>query len=101
RALAGHTGKISGATFTPNGAQIVTAGADKTLRVWNAADGAAVRSTDTGAPVTGLAVSADNLLAAAAGGDKLIPVFALADGAGNGTPRGPRSARHGGAILAR
>ena len=31
----------------------MTAGADKTLRVWNAADGAAVRSTDTGAPVTG------------------------------------------------
>src|SRR5205814_10553222 len=61
---------------------------DKTVRVWNAADGAAVRSIDTGAPVTALAVSADNLLAAAAGEDRLIHLFAIADSAAKGSLAG-------------
>src|SRR5439155_14778604 len=74
-----------------------TAGADKTLRVWNAADGASVRSIDTGAPVTSLSVSADSMLAAVGGEDKLIRVYALADGAARVTLAGhtqPVSAVH-------
>src|SRR5262249_13729382 len=88
RALPGHSGKISGATFTPNGAFVVTASADKTIRIWNAADGAAVRTIDAAAPVTSLAVSTDNNLAAAGCEDKLVRLFALTDGAPKGTLTG-------------
>jgi WD40 repeat protein len=37
--LAGHSGGLSGAVFSPDGSRILTFGRDKTARVWDAADG--------------------------------------------------------------
>lgn len=40
RSLAGHEGAVNGLAFAPDGATLYSAAADKTLRAWNAADGA-------------------------------------------------------------
>ncbi|HEX5442400.1 MAG TPA: c-type cytochrome domain-containing protein [Pirellulales bacterium] len=40
RSLTGHEGAVSGLAFAPDGATLYSVAADKTLRAWNAADGA-------------------------------------------------------------
>ena len=40
RTLGGHDGAVRGVAFSPDGQRIATASADKTARVWGAADGA-------------------------------------------------------------
>lgn len=42
--LKGHVGKVSAVAFRPDGKQLVTAGADGTVRVWDARTGAQVRA---------------------------------------------------------
>jgi len=42
--LHGHTGYVSSAAWSPDGKQIVTASADETARIWDAASGTALRS---------------------------------------------------------
>src|SRR5437764_845937 len=37
--LMGHRGKVSAASFSPDGNWVVTASEDKTARIWNAATG--------------------------------------------------------------
>ncbi len=43
-ALRGHTGGIKSVVFTPDGARIVTAGTDETVRVWDAKTGAVLQT---------------------------------------------------------
>lgn len=45
--LAGHTGEVRGLCFSADGGKLVSASADKTVRVWNAADGELVGRIDT------------------------------------------------------
>jgi eukaryotic-like serine/threonine-protein kinase len=40
--LKGHTGRVSSATFSPDGSRIVTRGDDGTVKVWDAKSGATV-----------------------------------------------------------
>lgn len=49
RQLEGHPGGTTAVAFTVDGRWIVTAGADGTLKVWDAANGSAQRSVDLGA----------------------------------------------------
>ena len=66
----------------------MASGTPSAVRVWNAADGAPLRTIDAGASVTCLSVSADSALVAVGGDDKQIRLFALADGAAKGTMSG-------------
>ncbi|MCA9155142.1 MAG: WD40 repeat domain-containing protein, partial [Planctomycetales bacterium] len=79
--LTGHDGAAVAVRFTPDGKSLVTAGADKTVRVWNAADGKPVSSiaglTDA---ATSLAVSPDGLKLAVGCLDKQARLFTLANG---------------------
>jgi WD40 repeat protein len=76
-----HQGPARRVLFTPKGDQVVSAGDDKSIHVWNAADGKEVKvlANPEGA-VTQLGISADGLRIASAGADKTVKVWTLADG---------------------
>jgi WD40 repeat protein len=74
-------GPVRRAVFSPKGDQVLSAGDDKTIRVWNVPDGKEVKvlPAPEGA-VTQLSLSADGTRLASAGADKAVKVWALADG---------------------
>ncbi len=79
KVLAGHTGVVHALAFTPKG-DLVSASADKTVRVWSVADGKAKATLMHDAAVQGLALSKDGTKAAAGGVDKAVKIWSLADG---------------------
>lgn len=84
--LAGHKSPVAAAAFSADGAKVATTSADKTLRIWTAADGKQLASIELPAEGTAVAVTADgaNVVVGAADG-KLrlfnLPKDKLADGA--------------------
>jgi len=82
--IAGHTGAIAALSYTPKGDLIVSAGADKTVRFWSAADFAAKQKIDLPAVPSALTVSKDQSKLAV-GGEKTIALFTLADNKPAGT----------------
>lgn len=67
--MKGHGGPVSAlALLLPAGTQLVSASADATWRVWEIANGNAVRNQNHGAPITGLSVKADGQFLVTAGG---------------------------------
>jgi len=55
--LSEHSGAVTAVHYVPNGSQIVTAGADKALRVWNSADGKPVKKVALPAAATAMSLS--------------------------------------------
>ncbi|MDA0832949.1 MAG: hypothetical protein O3A29_06675 [Planctomycetota bacterium] len=55
--LPGHTGVVKGLQFSLDGTQLYSASLDMTIRIWNLADGAAVLTSTTTAPINDLVVS--------------------------------------------
>ncbi len=82
-----HGGKVFHAAFSPNGARVVTASADRTARVWDAETG-----TPIGQPlphqgdVVGAAFSPDGARVVTASADKTARVWDAATGAPIGKP---------------
>jgi WD40 repeat protein len=67
--MKGHGGPVSALSLLlPAGTQLVSASADATWRVWEIANGNAVRNQNHGAPITGLSVKPDGLFLVTAGG---------------------------------
>src|SRR5439155_20615386 len=80
RAVVGHGDEIYKLVPVPSQAWLVTASADKTVRVWKE-DGGQVRTlTGLGDQVYAVAVSPDGTQVAAGGWDGEVCVWALADG---------------------
>ncbi|HTU88880.1 MAG TPA: hypothetical protein VMF69_02175, partial [Gemmataceae bacterium] len=72
---------IRAIAVTANGSHVVTAGDDGKIKLWNAGNGANERTLEGGRKgVHALAVSRNNVLLAAGGGDGSVRVFALNDG---------------------
>ena len=76
-----HTGKVTAALFNPATGQVITAGADKLVRVWDVTkpEKALKEIGPLAAPATTLALSRDNLTLAAGVG-KDVMLWTLADG---------------------
>ena len=64
----------------PKGDQVISASADKTVQVWNVADGTSKQKMDHGAAVLSLALSKDGTQRGSGGADKTVKVWTLADG---------------------
>jgi WD40 repeat protein len=81
-ALAGHSGLVNSAAFSPDGTRVVTASWDATARVWDARTGASV-TTLSGhkASLNGAALSPDGSRVVTASADKTARVW----DAGTGT----------------
>ena len=82
RTLAGHTSQVRDAVFSRNGSLLASAGADKTVRLWDVATGAEVRAfIGHSAGVNGVAFSPDGSLLASAGDDEVVRLWEVATGA--------------------
>ncbi|HEY2908787.1 MAG TPA: hypothetical protein VGI99_00985 [Gemmataceae bacterium] len=69
-AFRGHEGSVDAIGFSPNGKFLHTAGADKSVRIWDIAQkGSTSIETDQGAAVDSLAVSSNGKLLATGGHD--------------------------------
>ncbi|MGL4421453.1 MAG: WD40 repeat domain-containing protein, partial [Gemmataceae bacterium] len=74
----GHTDSVTGALTTPDGKLVVTASADKTIRVWEALTGKLLRLLPAlNQPITALAVRPDGLQMASATDDGLLKLWDL------------------------
>ncbi len=78
--LAGHTGPIADVVFAPNGANLISAAADKTVRWWNPTSGAAVRSVTASAAVTRLAIKPDGAILLVGTADHQVLSYNVASG---------------------
>lgn len=78
--FAGHSEPVKALVATPDGKSVVSAGTDKTVRVWNLADGKPVRQWNAPAPVLALALSADGRTLAVGGADGVVHLQDPADG---------------------
>lgn len=82
RELTGHTDEILDLAFSPSGALMASASADRTIRLWNTSNWSLARtlSGHTGA-VNAIAFSPDGTLLASAGYDNTIRIWRVSDGA--------------------
>ena len=77
RALEGHNGAVSGVAFSTDSGKLASGGQDKTVRVWNVADGVPIGNIETPAAVNAVAFVAANAQVATAGADNVIRTWAL------------------------
>jgi WD40 repeat protein len=75
--LAGHTGAVTGLRFSADGAKLFSGSADKTVRVWNVAEGKQEKQIDTPAEVRALTLVGDGSRVATGESDNIIRIWDL------------------------
>ena len=80
RVIAVNSGPIYGLALTPNGSHVLTAGADKLVKMWNTGNGNNERTfAGAGATLRAVAIARNNQMVAAAGDDKMVRLYNLGD----------------------
>jgi WD40 repeat protein len=81
RSLEGHSGKVWGAVFSPDGKRILSCSQDRTLRVWDVETGKELKSLE-GHPegVLTVAISPDGKRALSGGWDQTVRLWDLESG---------------------
>jgi WD40 repeat protein len=74
---AAHEGGVWGVAFADDAIQIVSGGADKTVKIWNIAGLTAVRTITTPAAVNDVAIVSGGTMVASAGDDNIVRVWSL------------------------
>ncbi len=77
KALAGHAAAVTALKFSPDGTKLFSGSADKTVGIWNVADGAAAGKIETLQPVAALTLIAGGKQVVTGGGDNSIYVWDL------------------------
>jgi len=72
KTLAGHTGPVTGVTFSADASKLVSGSQDKTFRVWNLATAMQIASVETPAPVNAVALVAAEAQVATGGADNSL-----------------------------
>lgn len=75
KTLAGHTGPVTGLKFTADNARLVSGAHDKTVRVWNLADGNPAGQVEVAAPINAIALVAEGKQIATGGADNIIRLW--------------------------
>ena len=76
RVVTGHAGAVVQGAFTPDGTRFLTGGADKTLRLWQVADGAPLRAwVGHDEAVSGVAITADGKTIVSGSLDKTVRLW--------------------------
>ncbi|MCY7323671.1 MAG: caspase family protein [Phormidesmis sp. CAN_BIN36] len=87
--LKGHTSTITAVEFSSSGKLLASASADKTIKLWNIADGSQIRTlTGHRDRVTTLSFRNDGKLLASGSADKTIKLWNVADGSLSSTLKG-------------
>jgi WD40 repeat protein len=79
RSLAGHEKPVTTLQFTTNSARLCSGSTDKSLRIWNVADGSLLASTNTPAEVNAVTWLADDSQLISGHSDNLIRVWQFSD----------------------
>jgi WD40 repeat protein len=77
KTLSGHTGQVTGLQFSSDGSKLFSSSLDKSIRVWNVADGKQRGQFTTPSPVNDLALNKDATQVISAGADNLLRVWKL------------------------
>ena len=75
KTLSGHTGHVTGLQFSSDGSKLFSSSLDKSIRVWNVADGKQLGQFTTPSPVNDLALNKDETQVVSAGADNLLRVW--------------------------
>ena len=78
KTLEGHTGPATAVRFTADGSKLVSGSQDKSVRIWNLADGKQLGMVETPAPVNAVALLVEEKQIAVGNADNMIRTWDLA-----------------------
>lgn len=80
RVIPASTAMLRTLVVNASGSQVLTAGDEKGIKIWNAGTGAAERTVQVDVAITAMAISRNGILLAAGCADKSVRLFTLSDG---------------------